>query len=578
VDLSETSVNLCVIINYYTEKHRGNTEKHGDKFNLKMKRINILSTAFLMVVLMSSSGYMQAQCDHADDLRTMPVKSGGFAAGTEQNTSTDDGWIITKGIRVQGGGGSGTTPSAFKAIEEGKTGVLINGNILYAGSLQSPVFPGGCSAISFKCARNGNPTTSRFINIDIVPVNGETWTHLFEKEMPARQVMYADTIKGIDVKGDFYILFTNLHPNNSSAQYVYDDILIWDICITSNIPPVLPPTSLVATPKSTGIALKWNSSASEDVEGYVIWQNGDSIATVADTVYTAVGLAPETEYTFKVVAFNADGVRSDTAEVTASTLPLSTDAAIHELTVNGAAWNIGDKFLIPCGGGNNLSIKIAAEENAKILHEGTEAPDGEIPITVAAPSIRRINFEIVAEDGVTRQAYTLAVEKRFDFNALVVARWDNTLIVNNNPATNGEYSFTAFKWYRNGAEIGTGQYYSAGARKSDLLDANAEYSVAATTVGGDTLRTCPARITATRSTEIVAYPNPVSHGETVHIDIASGETDSTLIEVYTLTGQRLAVKKAEGRITPVAFPYPAGIYLVKVVTGDTVKDFKIIVR
>ena len=232
-------------------------------------------------------------------------------------------------------------------------------------------------------------------------------------------------------------------------------------------------------------------------------------------------------------------------------------------------------FVAECGATSLVLTVVPNNTSSTVIIEGEERST--YTANIDAAGFHTLGYSIVAPDGQASER-TVKIEKRFNFNDIVVTRWDNTLIINNNPATNGGYSFTEFKWYRDGAEIGTGQFYSAGALKSNRLDSNAEYSAAATTVGGDTLRTCPASITVTRSAEIIASPNPVSYGETVNVDIASDEADKARIEVYTLSGQRLAVKKAEGRITPVAFPYAAGIYLLKVVSGDTAKDFKIIVK
>jgi chitodextrinase len=55
------------------------------------------------------------------------------------------------------------------------------------------------------------------------------------------------------------------------------------------------------------------------VAGYIVYLNGDSVATVTATAYTIADLTAETEYTLAVAAFDAAGNRSAQATITAAT-------------------------------------------------------------------------------------------------------------------------------------------------------------------------------------------------------------------------------------------------------------------
>ncbi|MDR0415629.1 MAG: fibronectin type III domain-containing protein, partial [Prevotellaceae bacterium] len=97
---------------------------------------------------------------------------------------------------------------------------------------------------------------------------------------------------------------------------------------TVDVTPPSVPANLAATPASTSIALTWVASTDNvGVAGYVVYLNGDSVATVTDAAYTFANLTAETEYTLGVAAFDAAGNRSDTAQVTATSSATSTAVA-----------------------------------------------------------------------------------------------------------------------------------------------------------------------------------------------------------------------------------------------------------
>lgn len=276
-----------------------------------------------------------------------------------------------------------------------------------------------------------------------------------------------------------------------------------------------------------------------------------------------------------VVTNNAGAVTSDEITLTV----LSNDVSLCGLTINNNDWNIDNRYIIDCDGNNNLTIKIETEANAKVFYNGNELSNKEISVIVSNPSVKQVSFDVKSQDGRTTKPYTLTIEKYFDFNELVVTRWNNTLIVNNNSSTNGGYSFTAYKWYKNGSEIGNNQYYSAGAKKSDILDKNAAYYVQVTTANGEVLRTCDENVTL-KSMDIKAYPNPVKSNELLYVDVDIDPElmANAVIEVYNIMGLRITTLKVEGKVTPVSLPDTSGTYLIKVRSGDFVKDLKVIVK
>jgi hypothetical protein len=72
------------------------------------------------------------------------------------------------------------------------------------------------------------------------------------------------------------------------------------------------PTDVTATTQTpTTIRVAWTASTDNvGVTGYKIYRNGGQVGTSATTSYTDTGLTPETEYTYKVSAYDAAGNNS----------------------------------------------------------------------------------------------------------------------------------------------------------------------------------------------------------------------------------------------------------------------------
>jgi hypothetical protein len=224
---------------------------------------------------------------------------------------------------------------------------------------------------------------------------------------------------------------------------------------------------------------------------------------------------------------------------------------------------------------------VPAAPKAKVYLGETELENKQLTVDVSKPSVQTVTFKIVSADETNTGLYTLKVEKRFNFDAIVITRWNNSLIVNNNSATNGGFEFVGYKWFKEGTEIGTGQYYSAGQKKTDLLAADGKYWVQLITKDGQTLRTWESeKIALKSSTGLKVYPNPLQAGEavSVQLDIDPELLTDAVIEVYNINGAKVNSVKAAGVITQVALPASAGIYVIKVRSGNFVEEKKLIIK
>jgi hypothetical protein len=164
---------------------------------------------------------------------------------------------------------------------------------------------------------------------------------------------------------------------------------------------------------------------------------------------------------------------------------------------------------------------------------------------------------------------------------------NHTLLVNNNPDTNGGHSFTWYKWYGDGQPLaeGThdehgGSYYTGGAS----LDADVTYTVEATDVDGKHYFACPYQyVPLSLPASVRVYPNPVRKDNArVYVEVETdNETtpEQAVVEVYGYAGQYCGTVQAKGLHTiPIDLPKESGIYILKFKSGEMETGLKVIVE
>lgn len=180
------------------------------------------------------------------------------------------------------------------------------------------------------------------------------------------------------------------------------------------------------------------------------------------------------------------------------------------------------------------------------------------------------------------------IESEVECLNLIHQKLNNTLVVNNNPATNGGYEFAYYLWYKNDLKIAEGNhddlrghYYTGGAS----LDPYAEYWVELIDIKGDQYRSCPFTPTIqTLAASLRAYPNPVrtsvSHTVMVEIeDVEESALQTATIDVFSATGAFINRVQVEGRYrVPVEMPTVAGAYLLQFKSITANKGIRIIVE
>ncbi|MBF4465046.1 T9SS type A sorting domain-containing protein [Flavobacterium sp. LC2016-12] len=254
------------------------------------------------------------------------------------------------------------------------------------------------------------------------------------------------------------------------------------------------------------------------------------------------------------------------------------DITVQSITIGSKVYNNPSKditYLMSCGE-NNPNIAIVNQTNATIT------PGANFSIATPKPGIYTKNVTITSQDGTATATYNIKVEKPFAFYDIVKQKFNNILLVNNNPLTNGGYVFVSFQWFKNGQLVGTGPYYSAGNDPNSTLDPLAIYSVKMATLDGKVLQTCDANIVLQNSLQAKLYPNPIEVGKviTVEADFPQEELQNMQITFYSVSGKLVKTVKSSSVITEIQLPETAGsnMYLVVLETGNITKSFKVIVK
>ncbi|WP_146126731.1 beta strand repeat-containing protein [Nonlabens agnitus] len=251
---------------------------------------------------------------------------------------------------------------------------------------------------------------------------------------------------------------------------------------------------------------------------------------------------------------------------------LNTDTTIESISINGEVFTNPDTnifYLIDCDDSiESVDVEIVSET-------GATASTGEsFIVETATPGLYRRTIVITAENGRDTRTFNLLIEKRFVFDAIVEQKYGNVLVVNNNPANNGGYSFVAYEWFKNGRLVSTDQFFSEGDNASDRLDPSARYMVRMTLANGDVLQTCESTINLGNTFSFVILQNPVLQGKTLNVraDYPQGQLENAVYFIYDQNGRLVKETAAVAIDTSIELPdnLPVGVYrLVLQINGSS---------
>jgi hypothetical protein len=178
------------------------------------------------------------------------------------------------------------------------------------------------------------------------------------------------------------------------------------------------------------------------------------------------------------------------------------------------------------------------------------------------------------------------------FSTLVEQRWDDVLVVNNNPNTNGGYEFYSYQWYRNGVLIpgAVGQYYH---EEGGLLDA--AYSVV---LSGNRFVQTYDSLTNTWHTDTISvhytscdyiptvihtmkvYPVPATVGQsvTIEVNLTDKQLNGAVLDIFDSKGAHVKTIKDVQPITNIEGFTTQGVYFGRITTGtNEMKTVKFVI-
>lgn len=247
------------------------------------------------------------------------------------------------------------------------------------------------------------------------------------------------------------------------------------------------------------------------------------------------------------------------------------NAEIEGLRINGDDWlnSLGSPYIIDCEYTSeivNIEIDMplfATIEFSPEVKYTQEENKAIVEIDATKPGNYQVDATITSQNKENKITHPILLTRHFPFWSIIEQRWNNTFVINNNKETNGGYEFVSYKWYRNNQEIGIKQYYSAGPKKTDLLDETSLYHAKMIDINGVEYETCKDSPLLTNS-GLQIYPNPVRIGEKITVKAPLKEGQKGNIHIYSLSGIIISKTDIQGELTEIDSPTNQGIYILRI--------------
>jgi chitodextrinase len=193
----------------------------------------------------------------------------------------------------------------------------------------------------------------------------------------------AETTRGLDADTT-YTYRVSAYDAAGNESLLSDPVEIHTLSVDSEPPTT--PQNLKATPfSSTRIDLTWGASTdNRDVTGYRITRDGADIAATSGTDYSDTGLSHSTEYSYAVLAYDAEGNESALSDSTST----RTHCILTVAAENGVVTRIPDLPEYPVGTEVQL---IAVPLPGHVFSAwGGDASGAANPVTIAMDSAKSV--------------------------------------------------------------------------------------------------------------------------------------------------------------------------------------------
>ena len=202
--------------------------------------------------------------------------------------------------------------------------------------------------------------------------------------------------------------------------------------------------------------------------------------------------------------------------------------------------------------------------------------------TFVAPTTPGDYNAVITIDGCSYDIVVRVLVGEFSFgNAslpIIDQRWNDVVVVNNNPANNGGHIFVGFQWYKNGVAI-PGATYSNYQEKGGL---NGFYSVELIEqdANGNMVyyKTCEMYFNSVSAVKVYPVPANVRQEITIELDLTSEELDGAVLDIYTVTGALVNHVTDLRPITKIEGFKAQGTYFGRILTGtNEIKTVKFVI-
>ena len=201
--------------------------------------------------------------------------------------------------------------------------------------------------------------------------------------------------------------------------------------------------------------------------------------------------------------------------------------------------------------------------------------------TFAAPTVPGDYNAVFTVDGCSYDIVVRVLVGDFAFGGsqpIMDQRWNDVVVVNNNPANNGGHTFVGFQWYKNGVLI-PGAVYS---NYQEIGGLNGFYSVALVEQDANgnmvTYKTCEMYFNSVSTVKVYPVPANVRQEITLELDLTSEELDGAVLDIYNVTGSHISHVTDLRPITTIEGFKAQGTYFGRILTGtNEIKTVKFII-
>ncbi|HPT52198.1 MAG TPA: T9SS type A sorting domain-containing protein, partial [Bacteroidales bacterium] len=158
--------------------------------------------------------------------------------------------------------------------------------------------------------------------------------------------------------------------------------------------------------------------------------------------------------------------------------------------------------------------------------------------------------------------------------SIIDQKWDDVVLCNNNPATNGGHTFVSYQWYRNGMPIpgATHQYYQ------EVGGLNGVYSLWVMDNNGNVYMTCEVIYASNVGMRVYPVPAHTSDEITIELPLSIEEIDGAILDIFDAKGALVRHINIDNQVTKLAGFETQGAYFGRITTAtNDIKTVKFII-